>query len=1767
MNHSLLLRIVLLLVGLMCASSAWAQAPLPVVRLTADDIDYEASAIKLGEEQVPVDPGALRAVMGITTPAWIQAPIPDARRGEPVEITIVLKRPVEVGSVLVVGYGRKVSIRTNGAWTDLQSPSPQSAGGLYPLPPGTKLDAVRMIDEEKRAWTRLEAVRLFEPRLLNVAPIASAFGDDEYIQYSVFGPPYTYYAWRPIRGGGAWQNAGKDEKGNIRRAPVSDVFPGSYILAWREEQTISGLFVRGNLLDYDIRQFIGGPEISPRAGTEKEWKKVRDFARIDAPMGTWIWFKEPIKVRGIELRITRVSGEFDQIARIEAMHAYTDLKQADVPAMVITEGPTPPPVRIPIEIDADDATVTIAIDRQDGTRVRNLVSRARYARGQHEVGWDLKDESGQVVPSGTYTWKMIYHPPLELRYEMTPYPNVGDIAPENAPWLTTKEGPNGWLADHTPNKVIATTGDRMFIGSPVVESGVSLIETDLNGKKLWGRWSFAGFTGVSHLAVDELGIYAAASASMFAGERRLDPRTEIVWVVDQKDREMREAAVLSPSATRDRGIQGMAAREGKVYISVRGAATEMSNAMGADDFDIEQCYPKYPPRRQPKYHNEIVPDPRADFIRLFRVQGTPPGDGLGLDRLESTEGRSSRQYIVAAFKREVPIGSVVLPKPTDPKLRVQLSVLKPDAPYPPDPSRQEDWIKFDRDPSLPWDVVTAPKELRTRALRITFLKGEEDLFTEILEGDSELRADSSRDEGIGGRDTENVLGDSGNWKGELEGVKLLRRRFENLSAGAKVVVSSGQIGEDGVWDAKRKEPLTEDNPAVYSMQWEKPVKVRGLAIKEIDGKLTRIDVWTGPDGAPIDLKSKEHWKEIATYEQPRRYFTWQASNARARFMDGYVDFGQEVSTRAVRLRVVQQWIDNGENDLYADRVDRFAHKIDPARCHIYGVAALGYVGGEVPVDPLIAERIEVLDVASGQIVQEVAVPQPGDVAIGPDGRVLAISNKHVVEVKFDGSGPSVLVSDLVEPGPLAIDREGKIYVYDGAADRRNIRVYDPAGKYLRSVGEPGGYEEGPWNPNRLDFITDIAVDSQLQVWAVSFSYWPKRVAVFAADGSFVREMIGPTQYGGGGVLDPWDRSRLLFGPLEFKLDWETGRTKLAALNMVGNAQWQAGELPIRIDGRDYLVTRPGPPDPQHPCGVVYLKKDGHTRLVAAVGMASAFHAFKDPAVHAQIGFVNLKEHRFIFCDRNGDGQVQADEVQLTKGKIPPLGKFSRDLGIQGANIRYEVKEFLPNGAPVYVENTNFSIANAEHYNWYMLDNGLLHARKSLGNKGPEFAAKPDGTKVWTYAVEQPGTHGYAMGGPFHPGQVLGHFMIVGHETAPKGDLGEFFVYSSNTGAWHIFTADGLLAGQIFHDLRERGAQSWTFPQHDRGMNLGRLTIGQEHFGGYMGRSFEDDKFYAVAGHNHASVVEIVGLDRFKRKQGEVSISDASIAETIAWERETQQRKMFERAPLVEAYRMQMPKLDGSLNEWGQPAARITGFDENDVIAAFYVGFDNEHLYFAYRTFNLGPMKNSGEQLDRLFKSGAAVDMQLGLNPDAPADRKAPVEGDIRLLMSVVKGKPVGVLYRAVVPGTPPDKTWQVVSPVGRATFDEVRVIDPLLMKVVEDDYGYVAEGAVPLSTLGLKITDGLRIKFDWGMLVTDASGNQVNQRIYWANKATAIVADAPSEAVLTPHLWGHMIFRNRARDVAAQQASDQELGRESDSDDATDDIFKDFMEEVGDDVK
>ncbi len=67
------------------------------------------------------------------------------------------------------------------------------------------------------------------------------------------------------------------------------------------------------------------------------------------------------------------------------------------------------------------------------------------------------------------------------------------------------------------------------------------------------------------------------------------------------------------------------------------------------------------------------------------------------------------------------------------------------------------------------------------------------------------------------------------------------------------------------------------------------------------------------------------------------------------------------------------------------------------------------------------------------------------------------------------------------------------------------------------------------------------------------------------------------------------------------------------------------------------------------------------------------------------------------------------------------------------------------------------------------------------------------------------------------------------------------------------------------------------------------------------------------------------------------------------------------------------------------------------------------------------------------------------------------------------------------------------------------------------------EISIPLTALGLTAAEGQSIKGDIGIL--RGNGFQTLQRVYWNNKATGITADVPSEAELTPALWGKWVFK------------------------------------------
>ena len=1712
-----------------------AAVPFPNA-VKESDVDFASCRIVSGSTQEPVDAEVLKTLLGLsTTPAdSSKRPSRSTKEKEEAQYLLVFKQPVAIGTVL--GSVGDIKILKPGAplppnpanlddWQPLDAAPNQATPRFIPLPPGSTVRALLFSTPLLRYGPA--DVHLIATRLTNHTPSATANAQAEYTSSPYLSAPTTYDAGRITRGRGEWISSGKNAGGINSTAPITELAPTWFILSWPDKRQIDGVLLQDNFEQFDLQVFNGPAGINPAAATDEEWKTIRKFKQTLNAGQRWLTFA-PAQTRAVRLHITKTAASEEASARLAGFHVFADLGEKPVPTAPL-QVREEAPVKIPYDLPKD-GLVTLAIDGPDGTRIRNLIANVPQSAGKNTVAWDLKDENGLYVPPGKYHWKAITHPPLELRYEMTAYPNVNTYFPERPAWLTGADGSGGWLADHTPPRAVCAGGESVFIGAPCAESGVALIECDLEGRKQWGHSSFAAWTGCSMLASDGKTLFNTNTAGGFA-KAGFDKSTDGIWAVDIKTKDIRTVAMLEPNAERKRGVQGFAARDNKIYLAIHAPDDWFNNAAAAADVDPLNSLPAYGTPRKERAPHEVVFDPRTDFLRLFRLKDTPPGQGggLGLSYLESTKTPDRQQHILIAFNKPIAIGSLVFPPPPkDEKVQFQISVLKPNAPYPPRPHEKDDWQVIPLTDKSPWAVQALPAGVTTRALRLTFLKGGEGAADDILTEVEDKKGGPSLDkiDSTLSKKSSFEGADAGAWMKRIEGMKLLSRRFENLYSFATVRVNSGKVSPDGTWDAQRAEPLSTAQPAVYAMEWKQPQSFRGLAIKEIDGEITEVDAYTGPASGPVDIESAEGWEKVATYTQPRReyYQPDPFHNSLARYLDGYVDFGREVNTRALRLRVVKQW-DSQPHHTAGVRADQGGTTLDLKRCHVYGVAPLRYLGGEAPVDLLTTQRIEVVDASTGKIEKEIPLagvgapgggtPRGNGLAINAKGDLFALANDKLVRVAPSGAAPQVLASDLVQPTTLACDAEGNFFVFDAAKDRKNIRVYSPEGKFLRVIGAPGGYQPGPWDQNRLDGVTALAVDRLGQIWAAAETFWPKRVTLWNHEGKFLKEFLGPTEYGGAGAIDPGDKRRLFYGPMEFELDWKTGKTQLKNLTSLDEAQ--TGDIPRRVNDRLYLVNTRANDFCNKPCGLVYLHEGNRVRLVAAVGVAGNFKQLLDPKLVKAFGGKVLLDYICAWSDLNGDGQVQPEEVQLwpkAQARMPGV-LFDNQLGVQIGPIGFRVKQWLPNGVPVYERTDSPGLWNGATVR---LDNGNFYHFEDDSHEKFCAALQPDGKPLWTYRTEGSGVHALTHSKPPYPGQIMSELGLAGHLTPHAGDLGECLVFNTNVGTFNIMTADGLFAGVFFGDLRE-SRTSWSSPDNTRGLRLDNVTPGQEHFNGYVCRT-EDNRYYVVAGHNHASVVEITGMDRFKRFSGDITIGASEVNTTQTWERETATQKVYARAPVIDCYRLAAPpKLDGKLNDWPGVSAQI---DDN---VKFRIGYDDENLYLAYEIDQRGPLKNQGKQWDRLFKTGASVDLQIGVDPNAPEDRKAPVAGDLRLLLTFMGDDPAAVLYQSVVPGAPPEKAWQAVSPMGSVSFDCVtRLEKPKFISIGDNDH-YVAEAAIPLASLGLKITPELRLKMDWGILTTGPEGTEVLQREYWVNKVTTqITADVPSEAAIHPELWGHIRF-------------------------------------------
>ncbi|MBA3685644.1 MAG: hypothetical protein H0W72_10465 [Planctomycetes bacterium] len=116
-----------------------------------------------------------------------------------------------------------------------------------------------------------------------------------------------------------------------------------------------------------------------------------------------------------------------------------------------------------------------------------------------------------------------------------------------------------------------------------------------------------------------------------------------------------------------------------------------------------------------------------------------------------------------------------------------------------------------------------------------------------------------------------------------------------------------------------------------------------------------------------------------------------------------------------------------------------------------------------------------------------------------------------------------------------------------------------------------------------------------------------------------------------------------------------------------------------------------------------------------------------------------------------------------------------------------------------------------------------------------------------------------------------------------------------------------------------------------------------------------------------------------------------------------------------------------------------------------------------------------------------------------------------------------MLYQPSVPGTPRAARIPFASPWQTVFCDRVTVLKQAQVAVTRRERGFTLEASVPLAALGWDPLKTPTVRGDVGRVLSDQTGTDSSDRVYWSNQDTRMVSDLPSEARLQPNLWGTLV--------------------------------------------
>lgn len=765
-----------------------------------------------------------------------------------------------------------------------------------------------------------------------------------------------------------------------------------------------------------------------------------------------------------------------------------------------------------------------------------------------------------------------------------------------------------------------------------------------------------------------------------------------------------------------------------------------------------------------------------------------------------------------------------------------------------------------------------------------------------------------------------------------------------------------------------------------------------------------------------------------------------------------------------------------------------------------------------------------------KIIKRIEVNSPG--RIRPYGKnQLAITSKNSIELlNLNDFNRKTVIKGLKNAYGLAVDEAGNFYV--GELDPiHQVKVFSKSGKLLRTIGKPGRHQLGKFDKNNLESPTGIAVDANGNVWVCENNEELKRTSVWNQKGVCINDVIGPTEYGGGGTLDPKDENRCFYRGKEIVRDSQTGKFNLK------NIIWRldTGKYRSFVEKRPHNFNGPSPEFPFYKDGKLFFSMWGgyamgeittlfvydkdQVKPVAAVGEIQKWmrEKFSIPQDH----------HIFAWTDLNNDSQIQQDELQSSSackkgGAVWGIRMnnnfevaFSSVMGNIGIAF-FKVDKLTKEGYPIYKLPTDFTMVPK------LIANDPSQVQSvAVDSKGNAiavspflFSMSPSGKVNWRMKCRWPGLHAGrqtdATG--MEPGLLIASERMWGMAKT-DGDAGEVFCINGDFGSVELLTTDGFYLGRPFKDCRV--SNTWKYNKPPTSEELDNLSLGQEHFGGSFQRVEGKDgkphyRFVISPGSPGCNVIEITGLDQIKRFAGgalKITEKDIYIAEKL-------NQKSALKTKEIKEYVIDKCK---AVPDW----KNIKSID------GFQLAYDDKNLYLRYQGKDeMATFQNAATSADfeEAFTKGDVLDLKLQTSSKADFNRSNAGKGDIRLSFAMVDKTPQAILYEYVVPGTKNPHAF--TAPHHSISVDKISLLKNAKITVDRKEQGnYTLEATVPLAALKFKPISGMKVAGDVGKVVSDQTGTTRINRLYWCNNNTRTVSDIPSEARIQPNLWGTFIFK------------------------------------------